>query len=237
MDGSERKNTDAGALARAEGSDDQRHAAANPEAVRVAHGACWSCHGPVPIEEVFCPTCQAIQSPGTCTHFQRLGITPGFAVDERALQRRYFDWQRQLHPDRFATRTSRERALSQQQATAINEAYETLKDPLSRAEYLLRQGADGAVVSPEGCILVNDQELLTEQLEMREALADAESADAVRALTRRANTDIEQCIAALAEAFAAGDRGRAAKFATRLKYLRKLADDCRIRRLQITGDR
>ena len=49
----------------------------------------------------------------------------------------YFALQRDLHPDRFATRSARERAISMQQSTTVNEAYRTLKAPLARAEYLL----------------------------------------------------------------------------------------------------
>lgn len=192
---------------------------------------CWSCHGPVADTTLFCGTCTAVQPPGQADHFARLGLDFGFDLDMDLLDRRYFDRQRQLHPDRFATRTARERALSQRQATTINEAYETLKDPLRRADYLLHLGHDGA--TPEGCHLVNDMELLTEAMELREALAEADTAAEVAALARRAAADIDRCIGELAEAFTGDDFDTAARLTTRLKYLRKLADDCRVRRLQL----
>jgi molecular chaperone HscB len=202
-----------------------------------AHGtalaACWSCHGPVAGSPLFCPTCTAVQPPGQADHFARLGVPVGYEVDAGQLERIYFDRQRLLHPDRFATRTGRERALSQQQATAINDAYETLRDPLRRADYLLHVRRSGAV--PEGCHLVNDPVLLTETLELREALAEAETVADVAVLSRRAARDIEACVAELALAFADDDLDRAAELTTRLKYLRKLADDCRVRRLRLTG--
>ena len=68
----------------------------------------------------------------------RLGLMRAFDLEPDLLQKQYFGFQRRLHPDRFATRTPKERALSQQQATALNEAYEVLKDPMRRAAYLLR---------------------------------------------------------------------------------------------------
>lgn len=194
--------------------------------------ACWSCRGPVAEMALFCGTCAAVQPPGQANHFARLGLGFGFDVDSSLLDRRYFERQRQLHPDRFVTRTARERALSQSQATAINEAYETLKDPLRRADYLLHLGRDGT--TPEGCHLVNDLELLTEAMELREALAEAGTAGEVATLARRAADDIERCISELAEAFADDDFDSAGKLTTRLKYLRKLADDCRVRRVQLT---
>ena len=67
---------------------------------------------------LFCATCGAVQPPGQTDHFARLGLALGYAVDPALLDRRYFERQRLLHPDRFATRTPRERALSQQPGDA-----------------------------------------------------------------------------------------------------------------------
>lgn len=194
---------------------------------------CWSCRGPVAAGLLFCPTCDAIQPPGQLDPFRRLGFAVGFDIDRDVLDRRYFEAQRRLHPDRFATRTPRERALSQQQATSVNEAYEALKDPLRRADTLIHMRGTDAL--PEGCNLINDQELLLETLELREALAEAETGAGVEALERRAGDDIARCVAELAEAFAADDLERASRLTTRLKYLRKLADETRVRRAQIAG--
>lgn len=197
--------------------------------------ACWSCRGPVEAAAPFCATCQAVQPPGQSDHFARLGLSADYVVDPALLDRRYFERQRLLHPDRFATRTPRERALSQQQATALNEAYETLKDPLRRADYVLLLRRHAA--NPDGCNLVNDPALLTEALEMREQLAEAGSAPDIAVLEERAGRDIEACVADLADAFAADDLEAASRLATRLKYLRKLAEGCRARRLKFDGQR
>jgi molecular chaperone HscB len=195
--------------------------------------ACWSCRGPVEAAALFCPTCAAVQPPGQADHFVRLGFPVDYAVDTVLLDRRYFERQRLLHPDRFVTRAPRERALSQQQATAINGAYETLKDPLRRADYLLQLAHDRG--NPDGCNVVNDPELLTEAMEMREALAEASSPEEIGSLERRAAADVELCMNELADAFAGGDLDAASRLAIRLKYLRKLADDCRARRLQLVA--
>ncbi|MBK8176865.1 MAG: Fe-S protein assembly co-chaperone HscB [Rhodospirillales bacterium] len=189
--------------------------------------ACWSCRGPASVREMFCRTCGAVQPPGQIDHFSRLGLDAAFAIDPALIERRYFEQQRQLHPDRFATRSPRERALSQSQATAINEAYETLKDPLRRAGYLLqtRHAADGSA----GVTHANDPDLLLEAMELREALEDAGTPEAVRALAQSARVDIERCVANVADAFARSDFDEAARLTTRLTYLHKLTDDCRAR--------
>ena len=192
---------------------------------------CWSCRGPVGEGSLFCATCKAVQPPGQLDHFARFDMASVFDVDSAALDRRYFSCQRLLHPDRFATRTAREKALSQQQSVCVNEAYETLKDPLKRADYLVH--LRGAGVLPEGCTLVNDQELLTETMELREALAEAESPEDVNALEQRAAADIQYCVDALSEIFRTDDLEGACRLTTRLKYLRKLLEECRHHRARM----
>jgi molecular chaperone HscB len=211
----------------------QREIPADAGTIAGPVGSCWSCKGPADPSAVLCPTCGAVQPPGQLDHFRRLGLSVGFDLDPAALDRRYFDCQRLLHPDRFATRTSRERALSQSQAISINEAYETLKDPLKRADYLVHLKGSG--VLQEGCNLVNDQELLTESLELREALADAETPADVEALARRAANDVRKCLGEMSAAFAADNLEEACRLTTRLKYLRKLVDECRVRRGRLNG--
>lgn len=194
---------------------------------------CWACKGPVRAGELFCETCNAVQPPGGSDHFTRLGLDPCFDIDGKAVEQSYFRLQRLLHPDRFARRSSRERTLSQQQATSLNDAYQVLKDPLRRAEYLIHQfGRDQL---PEGCNLVNDQELLIEAMEMREKLAEAETVEQVRIVTNQAHRDIDQCIGQLAAAFDNDHLEDACRLTTRLKYLRKLLDETRTAAARIGG--
>jgi molecular chaperone HscB len=103
-------------------------------------------------------------------HFELFGLPVGFMVDNEALAARYRDLQKVVHPDRYANATDQERRISLQQATRVNEALATLKDPLKRAIYLLSlhgidaQAKNGAATDPE---------FLMEQMALREALAEA----------------------------------------------------------------
>ncbi|MHA1597410.1 MAG: Fe-S protein assembly co-chaperone HscB [Alphaproteobacteria bacterium] len=191
---------------------------------------CWSCGGPVAASS-FCETCKAVQPPGQRDHFSRLGLNVSFDIDGGELDSAYFALQRQLHPDRFATRTPKEKAYSQQQATAINDAYETLKDAHRRADYMVH--LKGAGVLPEGCNLVNDQVLLVESMEMREALADAETARDVDVISARATDDINACVEQLSKLFTDDDIEGACKLTTRLKYLKKLAQEAHAHRAKL----
>lgn len=158
-------------------------------------------------------------------HFQRFGIEVTFDMDVPALDKLYFDLQRQLHPDRFATKSPKERALSQQQATALNDGYETLKDPLKRADYLVH--LKGVNVLPEGCNLVNDQSILIEAMEMRERLESASSMADVSTLSRETKSEIDDVIMALSLAFKGEDVEGACQLTTRLKYLHKMMGEVR----------
>src|SRR5215469_2474087 len=195
--------------------------------------ACWSCKGPVEPAALFCPTCRAVQPPRALDHFARLGVAVAFDVNVAELDRRYFAAQRQLHPDRFATRTARERAISQSQAVELNAAYETLKDPLARATYLL--GLKGIAANPDGCHTVNDPTLLTEQMERREALLEADTPAAAAALAQEAASHVRDSEAMIAAAFASGDLEKAGRETTRLKYLVKLVEECRARQAKLTA--
>lgn len=196
-------------------------------------GSCWSCGGPIDAVAAFCGTCRAVQPPRAADHFSRLGLPVDFAVNTAELDRRYFALQRQLHPDRFATRTARERAISQSQAVAINEAYEMLKDPLERATYLLK--LKGIEANPDGCHTVNDPTLLMEQMERREALMEATTPVAVEALAREAVSHVSESEAAIAAAFASGQLEKAGAETTRLKYLVKLVEEARARKTRLAA--
>lgn len=192
--------------------------------------ACWSCGKPLDAGAPFCGACQAVQPPGQMDHFARLGLERGFAVDPAALDRSYFALQRRLHPDRFARKPPRERAISQQQAAALNEAYEALKHPIRRARYLAQQiGVD----LPGDGRTIDDPELLMEAMEAREALSEAETAAAVEALEREARDQREAAIAALPVLFDKADHTGIRRALLRLAYLDKFVEEARSRRLNL----
>jgi molecular chaperone HscB len=189
--------------------------------------SCWSCKGPVTNQVLFCHTCGAIQPPGQADYFRRLGLEADFDIDMDLAEKRYLGFQRAIHPDRFAAKPAKERALAEVQSVSLNEAYETLRDPLSRAAYLLRlKGVDAAISKDE---TMRDPELLMEAMEAREALLEAESAPAIEKLAAKAGADAIGVLSELSKAFAAEDLTRANHLVTRFKYLRKFLEETRTR--------
>lgn len=194
---------------------------------------CWSCHGPVAGRALFCHTCGAVQPPGQVDHFTRLGVERDFEIDSADLDRRYFGFQRNLHPDRFARRSAKERAIAESQSASLNQAYETLKDPLTRAAYLLELA--GIRSAAAHAATVDDEELLIEAMENREALMEAESVEAVDTLTARALASSIACLNDLGKAFRDNDLERANRLTTRLRYWRKLGEEARGKRRLLEG--
>ena len=101
------------------------------------------------------------------TYFQLFGLPRSFVIDAEQLDRRYRELQRIAHPDRYASAGDQERRLAMQEATRINEAYQTLKDPLKRGRYLIE--LDGFVLGDQQRT-IRDPEFLMRQMELRERL-------------------------------------------------------------------
>jgi molecular chaperone HscB len=156
-------------------------------------------------------------------HFALLGLEPLFRLDPAALDLRFREFQALAHPDRFAHAGESERRVSLQWATRINEAYQTLKNPLSRARYLLDLAGRGVDRENDTAM---PPEFLMEQMEWREAVAEARQArDAaeLERLRQRLRQRMNRGYERLAE-FIDDERDyeAAAERARRLMFLEKL---------------
>lgn len=121
-------------------------------------------------------------------HFALFELPRTFAIDAARLDERYREIQAKVHPDRHAHLPDNEQRVAMQWATRVNEAYQTLKKPLSRARYLLELAGHDAQVEHNTAM---PTEFLVEQMELREAVADARTAldgdvlDGLRATLRK----------------------------------------------------
>ena len=110
--------------------------------------ACWSCSAEHPGAALFCPHCGKIQAAASeSDFFQVFNRERGFQVDLPALEVEFHRLSRKLHPDRFARASQQERAWSLAGSSLLNDAYRTLKDPVTRTEYLLK--LEGAEIGEE----------------------------------------------------------------------------------------
>jgi molecular chaperone HscB len=103
-------------------------------------------------------------------YFEWFGLPLAFSVDPAALSSAYREVQGQVHPDRHAQSGEAGKRVAMQLSTRANEAFETLKNPLKRAIYLLElRGVD---IGAENNTAM-EPSFLIEQMEWREAVEDA----------------------------------------------------------------
>lgn len=164
--------------------------------------------------------------------FATLGLPRRYVLEPAALEARYRDLQRVLHPDRHGAGAPSERRLSAARAVEVNEAYRALKDDVKRAEALL--ALHGVALDPNRR---EAPELLMEVLELREALSEARAAGdlpRVRKLAEgvaaRERDARERLARAFDELSAAGQGAEQAGASARswlgqLKYLRRFLDE------------
>jgi molecular chaperone HscB len=111
--------------------------------------------------------------------FELFGLPRRFALDPLQLDARWRALQAEVHPDRFASEGAASQRVAMQWAVRVNEAYRRLKDPLTRAAYLCELA--GAAVDT-GDNNAMPRSFLLQQMQWREALADARDPAAIEAL-------------------------------------------------------
>jgi molecular chaperone HscB len=112
-------------------------------------------------------------------HFQLFGLPEQFRLDGAALDRAYQGLQSEVHPDRYAAAGETEQRRALQASAQVNEAYRALKDPVTRAHYLLSLHGVDAVAEMDTKLPL---EFLERQLERREAAAEAADAGDIATL-------------------------------------------------------
>lgn len=106
-------------------------------------------------------------------YFQLFGADVNFDVDLNQLSKTYQTLQKAVHPDKFAHASSQEQLIAVQKSAEINDAYQTLKQPLKRAEYILTLRN---VELPNEQHTFGDTNFLMRQMELRELLDDVKHA-------------------------------------------------------------
>lgn len=176
-------------------------------------------------------------------YFEVFGLPRKLTIDGAALQRRFYELAREHHPDFHQSAAPEQRARAEEASALVNAAYRALRDPIARAEYLVRleEGRDtkeGAAVKPTA-----PPELLAEMFEIQEALSElreggldadgrATLAEQRDRLVARQRDEEERVRGALSEAWDAAPPADRPSVLARVKatlatraYLRTVIDD------------
>lgn len=159
-------------------------------------------------------------------HFELLGMAPAYQIDLTRLEQAYRDIQSQVHPDKFAHLNDVERRLSMQWSTQVNEAYQTLRQPLDRARYLLH--LNGFELHEETNTAMSPA-FLMQQMEWREAIGEARAARDIAELEHlsgKLRADVLAQQRQLADLLDSdGNFEKAAGVVRELKFMEKLREE------------
>jgi len=113
------------------------------------------------------------KAPETVDYFAIFGLPRKLWIEMDGLEKKFLQLSWKLHPDNFVNATERERELSLEKSSQLNDAYRVLRDPVSRVEYLLelegarKEGEHKQKAPPE---------LLEEVFELNESLDELREA-------------------------------------------------------------
>jgi molecular chaperone HscB len=175
---------------------------------------CWSCHSTAGAGH-FCAACGKIQPLARgADYFFFFALPQKLQMNESELEQRFHQLSWKLHPDNFVKATEYERNLALERSSELNDAYRTLRDPISRVEYLLlragvrKEGTTKQQAPPE--LLAEVFELNESLDELREARQDGGDLSELRSRLVEAQKNfqekLEEVDAELARAFAEWDK-------------------------------
>lgn len=165
-------------------------------------------------------------SPSSSNAFELLGLPKAFDLDPNVIEQAFFARSKDLHPDRFATAPAAERVAALSRSRALNDAYQIVKRPVSRAELLLR---DAGITIGDNERL--DPTFLGRMLELREELAEAKARrDKPQIETLRAEMIKRRghVLAEVAELFRAGTLDEVKQRLITLRYVDRYIEECDI---------
>ena len=141
--------------------------------------------------------------------FQIFALPRHLHLDLPALEKAFYAQSRKLHPDRFAARPAAEQEAALAQASTLNDAYRTLKDPIARTQYLLslegveleeqsKSATDAARTSGTEKKQLIPPELLEEVFELNMQLMEMKAA---KEMGDEADPDLRRDLEAAAQTF------------------------------------
>ena len=156
--------------------------------------------------------------------FAVFGVPRRLDLDERELEQRYLKLSRECHPDHNRAEHTDDCIAVLQRSAEINDAWQVLRDPWTRARALLEAESDGVLDRNKKL----DPLFLAEALELAEQVAMV--ADEQRdALTDKLQAELAADFEALRACVAAGDLDGAARRVHQAHYHQKALRDLEAR--------
>lgn len=110
----------------------------------------------------------------TSNYFEFFDLPKNLVIDLKDLEQRFYNLSRKWHPDRFARASAAEKEQSLEATAILNDGYRTLRDPIARTLYLLKQ--EGFDIGEQGTKDV-PPDLLEEVFELNMAIEELKEGD------------------------------------------------------------
>jgi len=159
-------------------------------------------------------------------YFEIFNLPVSFEMDINQLSAVYRDLQKEVHPDKFVNAGEQQSRMAVQMTSLVNQAFDTLKSPVSRAHYLLKIA---------GLDIDHDQDttmdpmFLMEQMELREEIESARSKSdplaEIDRLLKQVNNTLKGIMQSFAESYQAEDYNKAHELSRKMQFLNKNAQE------------
>lgn len=159
-------------------------------------------------------------------YFEIFNLPVSFDLDASQLSELYRELQKEVHPDKFVNAGEQQSRLAMQVTSLVNQAFETLKSPVSRAHYLLKLA---------GLDIDHDQDttmdpmFLMEQMELREEIELVRSKNdplaEIDRLLRQVKNTLQSVMQSFASAYQAEDYSKAHEWSRKMQFLNKNAQE------------
>ena len=174
--------------------------------------SCWHCKEKV-AQSDFCGECgKILPLAETTDYFHFFGYQRTLGLDVEELEQRYYTFSRRYHPDFYHQASDLERDISLSKSSYLTRAYKTLKDPVSRAHYMLelsgrKEGKAGNVVPPDVLMEVSELHETLDEYQHAENSARDTLDRQLQGSMQDLETRVRQSQEHLAELFTTWDAG------------------------------
>jgi molecular chaperone HscB len=155
-------------------------------------------------------------------YFEIFSVPISTAPDLSQLKEKNHQLQQQVHPDRFVNSSDAEKREAMQVTSLVNQAFNTLKDPVERLQYMLT--LKGVDMNSETDTSM-DGAFLMQQMELREEIADVKSQsdplDVLDTMTRDLKNQAQNLISNFTESYAQDALDSSREIVRKLQFINK----------------
>ena len=142
---------------------------------------------------LFCFSCHSLQKlPTKPNFFEALGLPPNYVQNSQQVETKYQRLLGEIHPDFYAHLQTWEKRQSLESTSILNNAFKTLQNPLSRAEYLLSLLAQSSELNSRALPPQFLEEVFELQEKLDELLAQESQSQELLQLERDFQARLEQ---------------------------------------------